>query len=459
MKIGIKTKLMLWYSVLSSLIMAAFFIFIYLIYSRSLLEDLRRSLEADAQTASYETQIMWEAVKLTTDFSQRQTLILIYTEDNRLLFGTPPEHASLPVGMAPPGTYQVGTREESWLVCDMPLFRLQYTGWVRAIKPVAPIQGALHNLLVIMILSLPVFVLVSAVGGFQIAKRAFLPISRMVQTANQIGKGDLSKRIALEGIDDEIGELADTLDEMLDKLEQSFLREKQFANDASHELRTPTAVIMSYAEEALSGEKSAGEYRKSLETILGESKKMKEMISGLLLLARNYERGDSLEFERIDVSLLTEIVLEQIRPACREQDIALSADIQRGVYAEVDQTLLMHILMNLLENAVKYNKPGGSVNASVRRDGAEVVFSVADTGIGMTQEEQEHIFNRFYRSDQAKAGTLGHGLGLAIVRWMVSMHSGSILVKSEPGAGSTFLVRIPIQGPAPPSIGTISQKD
>lgn len=442
MRIGIKWRLTLWYSLLALLSIIAFCIFIYLVFSKTLLDQTKISLEEDARRAAAETEIVWNAVKLKTDFAARQTTIIVYSEDNRILLGRLPNGMELESQLSDQGIYRVNTLDNSWFVYDLPLSRLRYTGWVRAIKPLSPIYQTLYELTRIMVVSIPVLFFILIIGGFQLAKKAFSPISSIVATAKKIGNGDLSKRIGLVGINDEIGELANTLDEMLNRLEDSFLREKQFANDASHELRTPVSVIMSYAEEALSCDKTKEQYKTSINVMFGESQKIHSIITQLLMLAHSYEGQSKPLFENIDVSDLVEMIAEEMKPQCDKKEIELCWTIEKNIFTMADQTLLARIIVNLIENAVKYNRPNGKIFISVTEFNKKIIISVADNGIGISTEELPMIFNRFYRVDKARS-KISHGLGLSLVKWMVESHGGTIQVESELGQGTKFIVLLP----------------
>jgi len=248
--LSIKGRIALWYSALSLLIEIVFCVFVYFLLYSQMISYTKTELKSDLQRAVSETEIVWDAVKLKTDFNARQTQILVYSKDNRLLSGSSPDSVPLDPTMHEE-LFRVTIDGDTWLAADAPLSGTEYKGWIRAMKSLAPVKKTLNRLLAVEVSLMPIFLAASALGGLLIAKRSFRPINRIIDTAVEIGKGDLSKRINYDGPPDEIGNLALTLDGMLGKLEESFQREKQFANDASHELRTPITVIHSYAEEAL----------------------------------------------------------------------------------------------------------------------------------------------------------------------------------------------------------------
>ena len=229
--------------------------------------------------------------------------------------------------------------------------------WIRGIAPLNQISSTLSMIIVIACVSFPFFILLAAFGGYFITRRAFKPVQQITDAANQITDAkDLSKRIHLQGAKDEIYALAQTFDDMFERLEKSFESEKQFTSDASHELRTPTSVIISQCEYALSQSQDAEEMKASLEVILRQSKKMSGLISQLLLLARADHKEANLILESFDISELVEMVVEELMDLAEENDIELQLDVKEPIYVKADQTLIMRMVINLITNAITYGK-------------------------------------------------------------------------------------------------------
>lgn len=285
-------------------------------------------------------------------------------------------------------------------------------------------------------------------GGYFITKRAFKPVQKITDAANHITDAkDLSKRIHLQGSHDEIYALAQTFDSMFDRLQKSFETEKQFTSDASHELRTPTSVIISQCEYALSQSQNPEEMKASLEVILRQSQKMSGLISQLLLLARADSQKASLVMESIDISELTEMVVEELGEMAEEAQIELTLDLQKEIFIVADQTLLMRMLINLITNAITYGRPGGWVKVQLFTEDGNVVGKISDNGIGIGEQHLAKIWNRFYRVDTARtASSKDHtGLGLAMVKWIAEKHGGTVSVESKLGEGSIFTFTLPIK--------------
>lgn len=317
--------------------------------------------------------------------------------------------------------------------------------WVRSIAAADAVDSTLGTLWRAALLVLPVFVVLAAVCGYLLTRRAFAPVRQITQTAREIGAGnDLSRRIGLTGRRDEIHTLAAEFDAMFARLEEAFDREKQFTDDASHELRTPTAVILSQSEYALENTDPQGETRAALESIHTQAARMASLLSQLLMLARADKGRQVVQRETVDLSELIAMVAETEEEQAAGQNIAVETDLEPGVTVQGDETLLMRLLINLTENAIHYGRPGGHVKLTLRRQDGEAVGTVEDDGIGIAPEDLEKIWQRFWQADPARSGG-GAGLGLSMVRWIAEAHGGRVTVQSRPGKGSVFTFWIPCE--------------
>ena len=317
--------------------------------------------------------------------------------------------------------------------------------WVRGVAAATgggSIVGIVGRLLFFI---LPFLVLIAAVGGYLIAKRAFSPVDKIIKSVNAINGGnDLSKRLGLSDTGDEIHHLAATFDKMFGRLEKSFNAEKQFTSDASHELRTPVAVILGQCEYLEKKPCSQEEYMDGIEVIKRQADKMSCLISRLLGITRIEQGTAKAVLERADVSELVEVV-------CREyfadkERITLHTDITPGIFADVDISLFSRMLENLLENAYKYRrKDGGNVSVTLRSLDGSAILSVKDDGVGISVEDHEKVWRRFYQADQSRGADSGLGLGLPMVKQIAELHGGSVSLSSELGKGSVFTITFPSQ--------------
>jgi len=293
--------------------------------------------------------------------------------------------------------------------------------------------------------ALPVLVIVAAIGGFIITRRALKPVRKIVETAEEIGRdGNLSRRIDFKGNStskDEIFSLITTFNKMFDKLQAAFDKEKQFTSDVSHELRTPLAVIISQSDYA----KSDPEYmEKALGVINREAKRMSGLVNKLLTLSRSDAGRLKLENVPVEFSDMCELVAMQQEPLAEARGQTLTADIEPGLMVMGDDAMLIRVLLNLTENAMKYGKEGGNIKITLTSEGDYAKCSVADDGIGIAEENIERIWERFYRVDSSRTEE-GSGLGLSMVEALVKAHGGHVDVKSVLGEGSVFSVYLPIK--------------
>lgn len=334
----------------------------------------------------------------------------------------------------------------SWYLYDEQITVEDYGPvWVRSIAAADAFNSTLGTLGKTALLVLPVFVVLAAVCGYLLTRRAFAPVRQITQTAREIGEGgDLSRRIGLTGRKDEIHTLAAEFDAMFARLEQAFDREKQFTDDASHELRTPTAVILSQSEYALQNTHPQGETRAALESIHAQAARMAALLSQLLMLARADKGRQVVQREPVDLSELVEMVAETEAEQAEARNITVQTELEPGVTVQGDETLLMRLLINLTENAIRYGRPGGQVKLTLRRQDGEAVGTVEDDGIGIAPEELDKIWQRFWQADPARSGG-GAGLGLSMVRWIAQAHGGRVTVQSEPGKGSVFTFFLPCE--------------
>ncbi|MBI4287843.1 MAG: HAMP domain-containing protein [Chloroflexi bacterium] len=311
-------------------------------------------------------------------------------------------------------------------------------------RPTTEIKNVLRTFRYVEGFSGLTVLLLVGVGGLFLAGRTLRPVDRITRTAQEIGESDLSRRINVAG-EDELGRLASTLNRMIERLEAAFNRQRQFTADASHELRTPLAVMQAESTLALSKERTESEYRKSLELVSLESGYMSSLIDKLLFLARADAGKEPLELEKVNMTGLLEELSADVEALAREKGPQFKLGPLEDATVRGDRVKLRQLLLNLLENAVRYTPGGGSISATVATEGDMAVVTVSDTGIGISAEHLPHIFERFYRVDKARSrADGGAGLGLAIARYIAEVHGGRIEVESEPGKGSAFRVMLPL---------------
>ena len=333
-----------------------------------------------------------------------------------------------------------------WILYDEPIKAdEEIVGWVRVSRSLMPIIENLNKFKLILFISIPVYVIISILGGQSLAKRALHPIDSITRTARAIGQGNINQRIKLPKVKDEVGRLAETFDEMLDKIEAAFKKERQFTTDASHELRTPITIISAHAEDAL-GTDNKKDYKEALEIIYKESQKMSVMISQLLLLSRSDEGKYHLEVEDIDLKLIMDEIIGEMKKSAKANNIKLYFSGEDGLVIKADQTLITRLFINIINNAIKFSIKGGFVKVQIAADSDKnfAKILIEDNGIGIPKEDIENIFNRFYQVDKSR-NDKGTGLGLAIAKWIVDIHKGIINIESELGKGTKFYINLPLK--------------
>ncbi|MCI0339614.1 MAG: ATP-binding protein [Planctomycetales bacterium] len=280
-------------------------------------------------------------------------------------------------------------------------------------------------------------------GGFLLAGRALAPIRKITETAAAISAEDLSRRIDVGRTESELGTLARTLNDAFARIEASFERQTRFTADASHELRTPLSILLTHVELALKKDRTAPEYRETLETCLRAAQRMRATEESLLTLARADAGELKVARDRVDLKPVVEETVALLAPLATERRVAVAVEASPLAVAG-DRERLREVATNLVTNALRYNREGGRVEVRLSRENGAAVLSVADTGIGIPEPDRAHLFERFYRVDKARSRELGgSGLGLAITRWIVEAHGGTIAVASREGEGTTFTVRLP----------------
>lgn len=293
----------------------------------------------------------------------------------------------------------------------------------------------------------PLLLFAAASGGYWLSQKALSPVDAITRTARSIGGGNLGDRLEKLTTGDELQRLSDTLNEMLARIEDAFLRVTQFTADASHELRTPISLIRTEAEIALRKSRGDAEYREALRHILLEAERTTSLIEELLSLARSDSGRENLHLTTLDLCSAVKETATEWRQLVESRNLQFTqaiADCELPVMA--DRMALQRLLAILLDNAVKYTPPPGVVELRLEARNGNAVICVRDTGIGIAEQDQSRIFERFYRVDKARSRALGGaGIGLAIADWIVQQHRGSIAVQSSIGNGSSFVVELPVQ--------------
>lgn len=287
--------------------------------------------------------------------------------------------------------------------------------------------------------------LLGLAGGWWLASRAIRPIEDISAAAAKISAGDLSQRINTAETESELGKLAAVLNSTFARLETSFAQQQQFTSDAAHELRTPVSVMLTQTQTTLNRERSADEYRETLEACRRSAQRMRRLIESLLELARLDAGQEQLKRRKFDLAATARDCLELIQPLADERGVKVFSELAPQEIAG-DSERLAQVITNLFTNAIQYNRIGGEVWVNLKKEHGVAILTISDKGVGIASEDLPHIFERFYRGDKSRSAGNGHaGLGLAICQAIIAAHGGIIEVSSKEGSGTTFTVRLPVE--------------
>lgn len=441
----LRTKMTFWYTAFTFFVIAVFCVFLYWVVSN----ELQRNLQNEATMAMSQlvSQIENENGMITfeNEVPVAQNIMFYITEDNGseiasygkdiTVFDHVPIHEN--------EYFTVKSAGSDWLLLDSSLIQEDsFALRVRVAVSYEHKQQVLSILLLLFFIGVPSMTMISLLGGFGIAKRSLMPIRKIITSAEVISQGNLSERVPATRTKDELGELTDALNGMLASVEAAFIREKQFSSDASHELRTPVTVVRAYTETLLKEPALTVEQRESFQIILTECTRMEKIISQLLLITRGQEKRYPVCIEAIKLKDVVDSVAETINDPLQEKSMKLVLHCSASTEVQADQSLFTQMLLNLLENGIKYGKEKGTITLSVKQNEEATILSVKDNGIGIPEEALPHIFDRFYRVDASRTRN-GSGLGLSIVKWIVETHQGTIDVHSKLGHGTEFIISVP----------------
>jgi len=317
---------------------------------------------------------------------------------------------------------------------------------VRVAVPTEPFDQALDSFRLIEKEALPALVVLASLLGYWLSGKSLQPVNRIIETAERIGAQNLSLRLDVPGPRDELRRLTETLNAMLNRIEGAFQKITQFTADASHDLRTPVAVIRGTAEIALRRPRQAEEYKEALARILDTSLQTSELLENLLTLARSDAGVLDLDLRPLDLNQHLRKAQELGAVLAAEKSLSLTLETPTSpTWVRADEIAIHRLLLILIDNAVKYTPAGGRCEIALSRSEQLAHIAVKDTGIGIAGEDLDTIFERFRRADRARSReTPGAGLGLAIARWITEIHGGSISAESAIGAGSVFHIRLPV---------------
>ena len=462
-KLGIVSKLTLWYSFVMVVIASLMIGFLLYVVRKVTIDSLQKKLVDTiikaAKEIEYEDTVSEEDdiyieygtayIEIDEDYIKERNgvYIALYNLESDLLYGSLPPLDN--IEKLPAFSEEIKEVEEEGLryyIYDMPVKDKRLKNlWVRGI--VMPTDGLrdISRISLIAVYTLPILVLISVLMGYMMARGALKPIESIRESALKIGSGmDLNRHIDIGEGDDELHKLVKVFNDMFDRLYNSFEKEKRFASDASHELRTPMTVIIAECEYLNSIKEDEGlsrnEYFEGLEVIYRQARRMNDIIKNLLdftRLGRNF-----YEKEPINISELIKGICHDMRLINADNNIILSEEIEDEIYVYANKNLIYRMLVNIISNAYTYGKKDGHIYVSLYKD-KEVNIVIKDDGIGISDKDLSHIFERFYRAESSRTGK-GTGLGLAMAMEIARWHGGDISVESKENKGSCFSIILPL---------------
>ena len=476
---SVRVRLTIWYTVVMTCVLLVLAIATYLIVLNNAIRRTDSAIveqadsflktvdaEANGQTG---VEVLLESVTVAiSEHRFRDTLFIVLDQSGNIVASSqeperPEEHSaaleslhgslhSLTGGKYPFDTTRSGRR--AYRRYFRPFSAAQKLCTLVVLQSLHPQQEFLETLIGTFALVIPLAILLASSGGYFLARRSLAPVTAMGAQAGRISADNLHERLTIENAKDELGALALSFNNLLDRLDQSFEQQRRFVADASHELRTPVAILCGEADVTLSQpNRSPEEYRESLSILHAEAYRLKQIVEDLFTLAR----ADAGQYRLSPTSFyLDELVAEcarNMRTLASAKQITVRCDAQKEMPLEADETLLRRMILNLLDNAIKYTPQNGSVTITCGEQASQYSISVQDTGQGIPADAQPRIFERFFRVDKVRSRSEsdggGAGLGLSIGRWIAEAHGGCLeLTRSDPN-GSTFTALLPSSQTSP----------
>lgn len=457
-------RLIAWYSALVIVVVLSFGAFTYRSLQHRLTEEmvetLTRRAEAirdnilhstplpSAHTIARQIQSVY-----SPEASSRFIRIINHKGEVVYVSGTPKDQlfnpGDIPLLQQPPSEitqhYEPLASEFTLLIVTVPEQVNGDTWFVEMGVPTDQIDTALHELLVTLLISLPLLVLIAAAGGYALVRRSLKPVEDIRATAEKITFGNLSNRLPISRTGDAMEHLSITLNQMLERLESAFQQASRFSADASHELRTPLTIMRTELESIMQEPVFSEALRERVGSVLEETEHLSHIAESLFAISRLDAGEAKMESAALDMADLVSSTAEQMQLLAEEKHIAMEIEAIRPVPVSGDRTRLKQAVVNLLDNAVKYTLPGGKIHVRVLAVGATAIFEIRDNGMGISKTALPHVFERFYRDEEARQQDIGGaGLGLSIVRSVVQAHGGHVDIQSAIGTGTKVTVELPL---------------
>ena len=458
---SVRARLTIWYTAILALVLITFSVISYGLLARENRAETDSSLAGTAReftsAFSSDSSVAFARDAVALDFRYSDREIIVISPSGTVVAASRPHLAAADrqriadlVRSGATGFHTVsgGKANDGVRLVAVPIQVMGRAFTAVVARDLAEQSNRLRNAAHAIFFGIPLAMVIAAVGGYLLARQSLQPVTTMSLQARHISAETLGERIPVRNEHDELGFLAATLNGLLERLQLAFASQRSFMADASHELRTPVAIIRGEADVVLSRDhREESEYRESIATIQKASVRLSRIVDNLFLLARTDAGSYPIARTRFYLADLVDDAVRAMRSIAASREIALSSTAPPDYILVADEELMSRLLLNLIENAVKFTAPGGRVTIEADATESRAWIRVSDSGPGIPPAEQEKIFERFYRGDRARRGgpdrVSGAGLGLPIARWIAEAHGGSIRIERSDSSGTTFLVAIP----------------
>ncbi len=462
---SLRTRVTTWYLGLLATALVVFGAALYLSVKSYLTTTLKSSLVAEAGSISTNflsleenKGIAWMRGEIVEAYAPEQSgrFIRVTRQDGAVLYESggsrepyiDPRNISHPAIRDLKRTFrhEKGDRGGRLLICSQPYTSGSGTGYlIETGAPLAPVERVLHTLLQMLVLITPLILLAAAIGGHALMERPLRPLVSLANQAERIGMHALGERLPVIATGDEMERMSHSLNRMITRLEDALNHDRRFSADVSHELRTPLTILRGELEHVVQAPDLDHTTREAVGSALEEIDRMAKIVENLLAIARVDSGTEAMDRQCVDLSAIAQWIIDQMHLLAAEKQITLRCDTPGPVQIVADPARVKQVLVNLLDNAIKYTPEGGEIRIAVRVAQDKAILEVRDTGIGIPSASLPHVFKRFFRSDEARSRESGGtGLGLSIVQAICHAHQGSVNIESAEGKGTTVRVGLPL---------------
>ena len=452
---SVRARLTLWYTAILALVLIIFSAVSYGLLARAIRAENDASLADTAHefAAAFDPADRSRGRDVLLDFRYSDRQILVFSPRGDLVAGSNKISSEtrtriqsfIHAGGTGLSTIPGGEENDGVRIIATPINVVGTRYTVVVARDLSEQSDRLESAAQAVFFGIPLALIVAAAGGYLLARKSFAPVTMMSLKARQIGAETLDERIEIGNERDELGFLAATLNGLLERLQRAFESQRRFMADASHELRTPIAIIQGEADVALARDRAAADYRESIEVMQRAARKLTRIVQNLFLLARGDAGRYPISMSRFYLGEVVADCIRGMRSLAQARGVELSCSAPEDIVIVADEELIHRLVLNLVENAVKFTHRDGKVHVDVRGGDGSCTIRVADTGPGIAPADQSRVFERFFRGDRARPEDAGGaGLGLPIARWIAEVHGGELRLEHSDAHGTAFVAVLPL---------------